>query len=350
MPKIEMENYMKTLIVKNNVFFPDSSKLLKIDKNEFDILNIHNYVNINKRNYTISQLKLMTKYYNLTSCGSKKLLVEKIYFHLHNSFFAVKIQKMFRGFLQRKFNQLFGPALKTRNRALCTNTTDFITMEDVVSIPYARFYSFKDIDNFIYGFELPSIYKLMFDSKCLGKKTNPYNRNQIPNNVEYDLMRIVHISKILKIPVSTKIELYLGELSKEKLFEMRTLKLFQTISSFGIISFPEWFLSLSREKLIYFIHNLYDVWFNRSELTRETKQKICFPSGNPFNCVNMQHIYTSSNLFYAKKNVLDILEKMVYNGIDNEHKTLGCYYLIGSLTLVNNEAALSFPWLFESFN
>ena len=348
--KIEMENYMKKIIDKVDVFFPESNKLIKIDKKDFNILNIYNYRNINKRNYTISQLKTMTKYYHLTSCGSKKELVEKIYFHLHNSFYAVKIQKIFRGFLQRKFNQLFGPAYKISNRHLCTNTTDFITMEDIVNIPYGHFFSFKDIDNFIYGFELPSIYKLMFDSKCIGKKTNPYNRNPIPTNVEYDLMRLLYISKILKIKITTKIESNLGDLSKEKLLEMRALTLFQTISSFGILCFPEWFLTLSREQLIFFIHNLYEVWFNRSGLNNETKQKICFPYGNPFNHINMHVIYTSNDILFTKKIILDILEKFVYFGITNEFKALGCYYVIGSLTMVNHEVALSFPWLYESFN
>jgi hypothetical protein len=126
MTKLEMDNYMKQLIGKCNVLFPESNKLLKIDKKDFNILNIYNYSDINKRNYTISQLKQMTKHYNLTSCGNKKVLVEKIYFHLHNSFFAVKIQKIFRGFLQRSFNKLFGPALSLKSRHLCTNTTDFI--------------------------------------------------------------------------------------------------------------------------------------------------------------------------------------------------------------------------------
>jgi hypothetical protein len=58
---------------------------------------------------------------------------------------------MFRGVLQRKFNKLFGPALF--NRKLCINQTDFVTMDDLFPLPYTRFFSFKDKDDFIYGFD-----------------------------------------------------------------------------------------------------------------------------------------------------------------------------------------------------
>ena len=349
MNKTEIKHYISQIMERCNVLFHESNKLLKISKNQFTILNTQNYHDMNKINYTISQLIAMTKYYNLTSCGTKQELVKKIYFHLHFTFFVTKIQKLFRGFLQRKFNKLFGPALPLKNRKLCINNTDFITLEELESIPYGRFFSFKEMD-FIYGFDFVSLYQLLFDPKCASKKKNPYNRNPISPEVENNIIRVLHISKILKIPVSTRMEKYLGDLSNEKMLEMRVLNLFQTISSFGVICSSEWFLSLTRNKLIYFIHELYDVWMNRADLTQEVKKRICYPSGNPFKHINMHFIHTTNNDLFAKKMVMDILEKFVYLGIDAEYQTLGSYYVIGSLALVNDATASSFPWLYDSFN
>jgi hypothetical protein len=54
------------------------------------------------------------------------------------------------------------------------------------------------------------------------------------------------------------------------------------------------------------------------------------------------------DLLNIKKIVLDVLEKFVNNGVDRDSKTLGAYYVLGALTLVNDSAATSLPWLFQS--
>ena len=48
--------------------------------------------------------------------------------------------------------------------------------------------------------------------------------------------------------------------------------------------------------------------------------------------------------------ILEILEKFVNSGINNDSKTLGSYYVLGALTLVNDNASLSLPWLYQSFS
>jgi len=44
------------------------------------------------------------------------------------------------------------------------------------------------------------------------------------------------------------------------------------------------------------------------------------------------------------------LEKFVNSGVDADNRTLGAYYVLGALTLVNEDAATSLPWLFQSLN
>jgi hypothetical protein len=55
-----------------------------------------------------------------------------------------------------------------------------------------------------------------------------------------------------------------------------------------------------------------------------------------------------SNLYEIQKIVLDVVVKLVNTGIDREHKSLGCLYVLSALTLVSEDAALTIPWLFES--
>ena len=51
-----------------------------------------------------------------------------------------------------------------------------------------------------------------------------------------------------------------------------------------------------------------------------------------------------------KLQIMNCMERMVYNGINNSSKNLGALYILSALTLVNQEAALSLPWLYESVN
>ena len=46
--------------------------------------------------------------------------------------------------------------------------------------------------------------------------------------------------------------------------------------------------------------------------------------------------------------ILEILETLVNSGVDRDSKSLGAYYVLGALTLVNESAATSLPWLFQS--
>ena len=49
-----------------------------------------------------------------------------------------------------------------------------------------------------------------------------------------------------------------------------------------------------------------------------------------------------------KNRILEILKKLVYDGISDEFRSLGAYYILASLTIVNQNAANALPWLYES--
>lgn len=305
-----------------------------------------NYDLILSYNYNKEQLRSFLKHYKLKLTGSKKDAITRIYCFLRLSYFAIKLQKMFRGRLQRRYNKLHGPALVKRE--LCTNKTDFFTMEDLTEISYAQFFSYKDVDEFIYGFDIISLYNLI--QKSGRDVKNPYNRMDIPKNVLTSMKTLLRIGKLLNIKIDIDIKDVLTEVTDKKSIELRILNLFQNIDSLGHYSNPGWFTSLNRLNLIKFIREIGDIWNYRAQITNETKRAICPPNGDPFRNFSMNYVITEHDLDNVKKAILDVLEKIVNSGVDRDSKSLGAYYVLGALTLVNPDAATNIPWLFQSFS
>ncbi len=346
-----IEEYMKniTLNCEKNILL--NKRLIKINSDEQYILTINNYNDLTRYNFNLQQLKMNAKKYKLKMNGNKNELLNRIYVFLHLSSYIVKIQKIFRGLLFRKFLSYFGPAI--RNRKLCMNDTDFVSMDDLKDLPYTQFFSYKDIDDFIYGFDISSIYNLIFkknDSIDYSKigGINPYNRNKIPSFVMINLKMIKRIAKILDIKIDVNFDTSTGQISNERTIEMRALSLFQNIDSLGNYSSPEWFLSLNRSQILKFLRELCDIWNYRAQLSLEVKTNICPPTGDPFRNINIAYILNDPDLLNIKKNVLTIMEKLVNSGVDRDSKSLGSYYVLAALTLVNESAANSMPWLFHS--
>ena len=122
---------------------------------------------------------------------------------------------------------------------------------------------------------------------------------------------------------------------------------FSNINQLGNYSDHEWFLNLTKPRLIIFIRELYDIWNYRAQIPNETKVKICHPNGNPFFNFSFNFINQMSE-DQLKNRILEILRKLVYDGINDEFRSLGAYYILASLTIVNENAAIALPWLYES--
>ena len=317
----------------------------KTEKQENELTNIplfSQYTYLLKYNYNVSQLKSFALYYKLKVTGTKQQLTTSMYSFLYLSYSVVKIQKIMRGHLQRKYNVFHGPGFN--NRLGCTNTFDFLTMENLKDIPNAQFFSYKDEDKFMYGFDILSLYNLIY--KCDGLIKNPFTQKIISATVISDLRSLLRLSHVLKINICTEIQDVTQDISYKKSIELRALSLFQNIDALGNYSNPAWFMNLDRHELIKMLRNLIDIWTYRASLTIEVKKAICPPLGNPF--IRMYHYDCLENIDDVRKYILEILEKFVNDGIDKDNKCLGAYYVLSSLTLVSHDAATSLPWLFQA--
>lgn len=313
------------------------------DKN-FIIPTYNSYDELKHTNYKLNQLKEICSVYQLKKTGTKSLLMNRIYNFLKYGGHAITIQKNARAYLQRKFIKKSGPAIF--KKSLCINDTDFLSMEPIADIKYPQFYSIKDGDGFIYGFDAISLYNLLVKDGT--NATNPYTRSELPSNLLRKLKRHIRMSKILcNKPIQIDIPNETDHLSGEKIMELKALELFQHINSLGNYSEQGWFLNMNRINLIMFIREIYDVWSYRSQINNETRMKIC-PQGNPFMHINMHDIasYSTTNL---KKMGIILIENLTTKGVDSDSQSLGAFYVLGTLTLVNSEARNSLPWLYQSF-
>ena len=352
--KIAIEEYIIAISDKCEKIIPKVKKQIKVEDDNINIPTIANYSELTQYNYNIQQLKKFAKNYKLKISGNKKELLTRLFTFLHLSSFIIKIQKVFKGYLQRKFNTVQGEGFK--NIHLCTNNTDFITMEELQHLPPCQFFSYKDEDGFIYGFDIASLYSLVFKNGIQknGIKTiggiNPYNRKSISELVIKNITTFIKLSKLFNKKIMLDIENDITNISDEKAVELRALTLFQTINSLGNYSDAIWFLSLNRNQIIKFVRELIDIWEYRAQLSIIVKRNICPPNGEPFRNLSIQYIHSESNLNNVKMVVLEVLEKLVNNGIDQDSKSLGAYYILGALTLVNETASTTLPWLFQSVN
>lgn len=300
-----------------------------------------NYNRTLKHNYDIKSLKDICRHYKLKKSGNKTELNARIYNHLHLSYFANKIQKWWRSYLCSSYDKIHGPA--RINRKLCVNETDFYSMESLENISYNQFYSFKDVDNMIYGFDILSLYNLF--SKGGKNTTNPYNRKDFPVNVKPDVDRLVRLSKMVGTEINITIEK--EEIDPDKQLELRSLALFLYMDDLGNYTDPIWFWSLDRSQIVRFIRELFDIWTYRSQMEIQVKREICPPVGDPFSGININYL-NNKPLAEIRKLAIDIMENCINRGVDISSRSLGVNFVLCALTLVNNEAALALPWLFQS--
>lgn len=297
-----------------------------------------NVVNLQITNYKTKDLKQLLNTHELYTVGSKLMLWNRLIGYLKISSMVIKIQTLYRKWILTRIFKLFNKYEISKKK--CVNDNDFYNLDDLIEIPKYQFISFEDIDHKYYGFNISSLYELLNTNSL-----NPYNRNIIPVYIIDEINSIVKYKDILHLPTIFKINMECDTLNITQLVELRAVRLFQYINELGNYSDSIWYMSLTQNTTIRLVRYLKDIWCYRAELTNLQKNNIC-PMGDPFN--NFSIIYTTSIIDF-KNNVLDLLEKFVYYGINVESKILGAYYVLGALTLVNLDAAESIPWLYDSF-
>ena len=302
---------------------------LKISDDNFEILNPNNYTNLKRYNYNVKQLKLMCKSHKLPVKGNKPDIQLRLYNYLKCYNYALVIQKSWRGYLVRKINKLRG--LSPFNKKCCNNQ-DFVTLEEIDKLPYLQYFSLvhKGIK---YGFDITSIYDYIIKRN---NKENPYDRSEFSSEIKTNLLLLKKLTKIAK-------QNTVFEIDNKK--EIDINEIFNKIDQLGNYSDVNWYNSLNYTSLMKFYRELYDIWIWRANLTNESRYKISII--DPFNN-EKPNFFINYSLEELKNILLEVMQKLLYNAINDEYQKLGAIYILTALTIVSPGAAEALPWYFSS--
>ena len=372
-----IKNYLHNNEILNSLKLPQIKEHLKFYKNT---ITIPIYYKSSEKKDAKQAIKTI---HDFTLFGTKKILLQKLknFFEQHR--LAIIIQKHVRRFLTKLILDLMGPA--KFDRSICVNDKDFYSLEPLNEIPFDNFFSYKDSENFIYGFELSSLIQYLKIKDKMGelrkKIKNPYNRNSMKNEISkiYKLQHLISVIKgnspkrtlptrIINRQRSTSINngtLRSRTMSigidndynhaqmlefirdiRSKTNEERTRKLFVEIDQLGNYTDYRWFINLERGCYLRYYRILKDIWTYRAQIPTCTKIKIC-PLWDPFGMftsVNMNELTTEQLM----SRCLCVMEDMVYTGIEQQYKIIGALHVLSVITVINRNARSNMPWLYES--
>jgi hypothetical protein len=301
------------------------------------------YAWIKEKKYTIHDLVSICDFYNYSiKRRNKAIMLEECYHFLRKGHFASRIQRSWRKRILNELKHTQGPAIF--NRSLCNNTEDFLTTETMNEIDYFFFISVQEKD-FVYGFNIISVYNLLKKTKPSTPPLNPYTRNPFTKEfleLIYRRMKLNYLLKKTDHPIYHEIQL--------PSYDNKITELFQKIDSLGNYTQVEWFVTLDAYQLRRFMLELQDIWDYRAQLTTSMKMLICPPLGKPFIHVPL-HIMDTTNpleLHLLRNYCYSVMDALLNKSDSAEHQSLGAYYILCALTLVNSEAAEALPWLYQS--
>ena len=393
---VELKNKIEEQKQKKNKIKEIKKEVKNIDYITF----FRDKIQLNK--LKIDELKFLCKKNGLKFSGKKKVLSDRVEDLFKKTKPAVKIQSVYRSWLVQHSIKLRGPAFKQRN--LCVNDTDFVSMEPIKEIPNELFFSYQDSKNFIYVFNISSLIQvLQKNMKAINKIENPYNREMIDGKITLQILKLYRLCFIIYSGFNKENEKYIEnhlpfprtmplinrtvipvnhfrntenivfaeydpiivnnyQMSDDQYIRINRLReirnmtinqrvnnLFIEIDHLGNYTQASWFNSLSRNDYAILYRYLYDIWYYRINFTRETRHNIC-PYLTPFyNVVNVRNIANNNvTMDEIKQLCLIVFENLVYTGYDDEYRKLGAMHALSALTIVSLGARLTLTWLYES--
>ena len=346
--------------------------------------NYMRYPGLLKR-HNVPALKQATREYKLRIGGRKADVIERLVNYFNTNASALRIQTCFRSWISRYIVRLRGPAYM--DKSICVNDTDFCSMEPLSEIESNYFFSFTDSKQFTYGFNVSSLIEMLKRSENINTVLNPYTRDALSPMILKNIVSLYNLSFILcpnfhktnlpyVIPKMTSTNVMrarsrgidyepitrtinsVEDLTRyNHIRQIRTTnqnnrisELFIEIDLLGNYTNKEWFVNLEIRDYIRLYRKLYEIWYYRSNLSREVQNSIC-PYYAPFDGIFTRPLLHSElGLEQIKTACLIVFENMVYSGINIEYRKIGTLHALSALTLVSVPARESMPWLYESVN
>jgi len=238
---------------------------------------------------------------------------------------------------------------------MCNNNEDFFSFDPLTEINPRYLFTYKDVDGFYYGFHIHSFIELINRGS-----DNPYNRRCIPQDVTQRARKYMMIlttwerldSKIVHNAVEAGINLLnqpaTSKLPMKALAKLKLINIFQKIDFLGYQTDMDWLYDKSALVLNNFIKALYRTWTFQLGITDELKQRI-LPDQTEFDNIT-DEAYRGTllklNKYRMLTRILDILDKMLHPGLDQDTQNIVAIMIIHSLYYIEpRRVFISNPWL-----
>jgi len=252
----------------------------------------------------------------------------------------------------RRWFLIWSPFLKIRrhglayfDRSVITNDTDFFSTESIADISSNYLFSFRDTDKHVYGFDLRSIYTIVYRARISGEDAlNPYTRSAISSAHQQKIR--VHAKWLQKRGFSVEWA-PLEPPTPEQQWRMKVVDLFTKIDELNYYSSPDWFINLTRQQQRTFYNELHAIWTHRAGLTMTEKNTIV---PNYFHSLFRHPPWAlmDQSLESLQKINMNVIRMFITSAVDKNDRILGAMYVVSALTLVNEQARNAYPWLYES--
>ena len=291
-----------------------------------------------KRNDYINSILEIYPYRKIKSLSKQKLadmylsIIDKnLYFENHQSD-IIKIQSLFR---RKKTICDILRGIGYFYKDLCKNSEDFYYMTTITETPDIYIFTYRDLSNSIWFFDMRSFYKLLQNNN-----ENPYTRETIDNKVleRFNLLKY----KLLQQKLTLDIEITFTT-DRENTIKQKTVDICSTLSQFGYYCDIDWFLSLSLNRLKRLYKKLEDIWNYRTFLSYEMKSNISPPQGILFD-IPINEIYDKTDVLEVQGIILNYISTF-NNATSLDNKRLGYMYFLIGLSEVNPLCLECHEWI-----
>ena len=231
------------------------------------------------------------------------------------------------------------------NRSLSNNTADLVSCEEIATLKGPSLFSYQDpTDLHVYAFDIRSIHSLLHHAKLEATDPlNPYTRAIIPVGVVATCQRHVDWCKTHGVAIEWT---PLTPPTPEQQWKMKIVELFHQLNELHYYSSPEWFLSMDEGEHRLFYRELYEIWTYRAFLTSVQKNTIV--PGYQRTLFQRTPLHIPDTLEGLQRLNRSVIKHLISSAEDIQDRILGAMYVISAFTMVNEEARVAYPWLYES--
>jgi hypothetical protein len=226
-------------------------------------------------------------------------------------------------------------------RDRCINDSDFYTSMDIGKIPHV--FLFCTGSQFqVYGFDIRSL--VYYRTQGLNFR-NPYTDQPF---AEADIKRLDRKLKWLTrfgFPTEHRQPSVKETRWTPENIRQYTINIFSLISEHQYVD-PDWFIGLSFYGLQRLYGELFDIWSFRLGMDEAHKQRIT--KGQLFSNNEQIQQYQYSMSDKLRVELLKNMERLVGDGVDEDHRKTGCYIFMLGLVLVSEDAATSHPTMYQA--